>query len=91
MVVINTQRTTAIVIHNDGFKVTLVPMKGGKLSARSMPFESFREEWFETAYPLPKALASFQHHAEKRGASCEVVKGLTRLLNRDRWVVASLF
>lgn len=91
MVVINTQRTTAIVIRNDGFKVTLVPMKGGKLSARSMPFDNFREEWFETAYPLPKALETFQHHADKRGASGEVVKGLTRLQNRDRWVVASLF
>ena len=91
MVVINTQRTTAIVIRNDGFKVTLVPMKGGKLSARAMPIEYFREEWFEIAHPLLRALESFQHHADKRGASCEVVKGLTRLQNRDRWVVASLF
>ena len=91
MLVIDENRTTAIVIRNDGFNVTLVPLKSGKLSARSMPFGQFRQLWYETTYPLQKALATFQRHVARRGASGVVVKGLCRLQNRDRWVVASLF
>ena len=91
MLVIDDNRTTAMVIRNDGFSVTLVPLKGGKLSARSMPFARFRQDWYETGYPLLKALAAFQRHVARRGASDVVIKGLFRLQNRDRWVVASLF
>jgi len=91
MLVIDENRTTAIVIRNDGFSVTLVPLKNGKLSARSLPFTQFRQHWYETSYPLNKALATFQRHAARRGASGAVIKGLCRLQNRDRWVIASLF
>ena len=91
MLVIDDKRTTAIVIRNDGFHVTLVPLKPGKLSARSMPFAQFRHDWYETGYPLCKALATFLRHAARRGASHPVMRGLCRLQNRDRWVVASLF
>lgn len=91
MLVIDENRTTAIVIRNDGFSVTLVPLKNGKLSVRSIPFVQFRQRWYETNYPLHKALATFQRHAARRGASGAVIKGLCRLQNRDRWVVASLF
>jgi len=91
MVVTNAQRTTAIVIRNDGDKVTLVPMKSGRLSARTLGFEEFREEWRETGYGLSLALTTFLAHVMKWGASLEVSKGLERLAARDRNVVASLF
>ena len=91
MLVIDENRTTAIVIRNDGFSVTLVPLKTGKLSARSIPFAQFRQNWYETSYPLNKALVTFQRHVARRGASGAVIKGLCRLQNRDRWVVDSLF
>lgn len=91
MLVIDENRTTAMVIRNDGFNVTLVPLKDGKLSARSISFAQFRQRWYETDYPLAKALAAFQGHVARLGASGVVVKGLIRLQNRDRWVVASLF
>jgi hypothetical protein len=91
MVVINGNRTTAIVIRNDGSKVTLVPMKSGKLSARTLAFEEFRKEWRETGYALATALTTFLSHMMKWGATGEVSRGLSRLAARDRWVVASLF
>lgn len=91
MVVMDRARTTAIVIRNDGMKVTLVPMKSGKLSARTVPFSDFRAEWSETGYALSQALTTFLAHVMKRGASLEVVKGLEKLAARDRFVVASLF
>lgn len=91
MVVINRGRTTAIVIRNDGVRVTLVPMKSGKLSARTMPFSEFRAEWTETGYALPLALTTFLAHVMKWGASLEVARGLEKLAARDRFVVASLF
>ena len=50
MVVINGQRTTAIVIRHRGDSVTLVPMKGGRLSARTVRFEEFRRDWKQTGY-----------------------------------------
>lgn len=91
MVVINHGRTTAIVIRNTGSKVTLVPMKSGKLSAKTMPFDEFRVEWSETGYALSQALTTFLAHVMKWGASLEVSKGLEKLAARDRFVVASLF
>lgn len=91
MVVTNTHRNTAIVIRNDGQKVTLVPMKSGKLSARTMSFAEFRREWRETGYALSLALTTFLSHVMKCGASQEASRGLEKLAARDRFVVASLF
>lgn len=91
MVVINGKRTTAIVIRHRGDSVTLVPMKSGKLSAKTVAFEEFRHEWKETGYALSQALTTFLAHIMKWGASLEVVKGLEKLAARDRFVVASLF
>lgn len=91
MVVTNNNRTTAIVIRNDGRKVTLVPMKSGRLSARTLAFEDFRREWRETGYSLGQALSTFLAHVMKWGASVEAAKGLQKLVARDRWVVAPLF
>lgn len=90
MVVTNCHRTTAIVIRNDGAHVTLVPMKGGKLFALSLTFSEFRSEWAETDYALERALDTFLAHAQERGASAEVMRGLNRLQQRDA-VCASLF
>lgn len=91
MVVINRHRTTAIVIRHRGDSVTLVPMKSGRLSARTVGFEEFRNEWRETGYALSQALTTFLAHIMKRGASLEVARGLEKLAARDRFVVASLF
>lgn len=91
MVVINTLRSTAIVIRNDGRKVTLVPMNSGKLTARTMSFTEFRAEWRETGYALSLALTTFLSHVMKWGASLEAARGLEKLAARDRFVVASLF
>lgn len=83
MVVTNHNRTNAIVIRYDGPTVTLVPMRGGKLLACTIPFGEFRTEWQETGYELDKALEIFLEHAVQEGASTEVVKGLTKLKARD--------
>lgn len=91
MVVTNSQRSTAIVIRNDGQRVMLVPMKSGKLSARTVSFAEFRNEWRETGYALSIALTTFLSHIMKWGASIEARRGLERLAARDRFVVASLF
>jgi len=91
LVVTNSHRTTAIVVRNAGGKVTLVPMKSGKLAAQTLSFAEFLAEWHETDYALPKALDSFMHHAAEQGATAEAAKGLARLRTRDSCVVASLF
>ncbi len=91
MVVINNQRSTAIVIRNDGHKVTMVPMKSGKLSACTVSFNEFRADWQETGYALSLALTTFLSHIMKWGASLEVSRGLEKLAARDRFVVSSLF
>ena len=91
MVVINGKRTTAIVIRHKGDSVTLVPMKSGRLSAKTVAFDEFRREWTETGYALSQALTTFLTHCMKWGASLEVTKGLERLAARDRFVVGSLF
>jgi len=91
MVVTDCSRNTAIVIRNDGRKVTLVPMKSGRLSARTISFDDFRHDWRETGYALSMALSTFFAHVMKWGASLEVTKGLEKLAARDRFVVGSLF
>ena len=91
VVVTNAQRSTAIVIRNDGHKVTLVLMKSGKLSARTVSFTEFRANWQETGYALSVALTTFLSHIVKWGASLEATRGLEKLAARDRFVVASLF
>ncbi|HTZ00383.1 MAG TPA: hypothetical protein VMB75_11125, partial [Rhodocyclaceae bacterium] len=83
MVVTNNHRTTAIVIRYGRDQVTLVPMKGGKLFAETLSFDEFRESWSEVDYALEKALDTFLAHAQERGASAEVVRGLVRLQQRD--------
>ncbi|MCU0841611.1 MAG: DUF2795 domain-containing protein [Thiobacillaceae bacterium] len=90
MIVTNRHRVTAIVIRHDGATVTLVPMKGGKLSARRLPHWQFARDWREAPYSLAHALARFLRHARQQGASQEVIMGLERLERRDRCVVASL-
>lgn len=91
MIVINRNRTTAIVIRHRGDNVTLVPMKSGRLSARTVSFAEFRRDWNETGYALAQGLTTFLAHIMKWGGSLEVVKGLEKLAARDRFVVASLF
>ncbi len=91
MVVINQTRTTAIVIRTRGDKVTLVPMRGGRLAARTLSFTEFRQEWREVGYSLAQALTTFLAHVMKWGASTEVTRGLARLAARDRFVVSPLF
>jgi hypothetical protein len=91
MVVTDCSRNTAIVIRNDGRKVTLVPMKSGRLKARTISFDEFRQNWRETGYALSMALSTFFAHVMKWGASLEVTKGLEKLAARDRFVVGSLF
>jgi hypothetical protein len=91
MVVTNSSRTTAIVIRNDGQKVVLVPMRGGKLSAKALGFDEFRRDWTESGYALSQALTTFLAHVMKWGASLEVTRGLEKLAARDRYVIASLF
>jgi hypothetical protein len=91
VVVTNNQRSTAIVIRNDGRKVTLVQMKSGKLAARTLSFNEFRTDWQETGYALSLALTTFLSHIMKWGASLEATRGLEKLAARDRFVVAPLF
>ena len=91
MIVINGKRTTAIVIRRRDDRVTLVPMKSGRLSAKTVDFDEFRRNWRETGYALSQGLTTFLAHIMKWGASVEVVRGLEKLAARDRFVVASLF
>lgn len=91
VIVINGMRTTAVVIRRRGDNVTLVPMKSGRLSARTIGFDEFRREWTETGYALAQGLTTFLAHAMKWGASLEALRGLEKLAARDRFVVASLF
>ena len=90
MVVTNSSRTTALVIRNDGRRVTLVPMKSGKLAALTLGFDEFRRDWAEADYALARALETFTGHLREWGATVEVTKGLDRLAARDR-IVPSLF
>jgi hypothetical protein len=90
LVVVNSHRTTAIVVRNTAGKITLVPMKSGRLAAQTLSFAEFLAEWHEVDYPLPQALDNFMHHVAEQGATVGAVRGLERLLARDRFVT-SLF
>jgi len=90
VVVTNSSRTTALVIRNDGHQVTVVPMKSGKLSARTLSFSEFRSEWSETDYALAQALETFMGHVREWGATAEAARGLEKLEARDH-LVPSLF
>jgi hypothetical protein len=90
-VVINRQRTTAIVIRHDGRHVTLVPMKSGRLSATRLERERFDGEWWPMDYDLARALAFFLDHAARQGATRQAIDGLLRLEERAHRAVASLF
>ena len=91
MVVINSHRTTALVVRNAGGKITLVPMQSGRLKAQTLSFAEFLAEWHETDYALPRALDNFMRHAAAQGATAEVAKGLERLRERDCHFVGNLF
>lgn len=96
MVVTNHNHTNAIVIRIDNAMVTLVPMQDGKLSACTIPFTEFRQEWEEeSGDALDKALETFLQHIESQGASAEAAKGLARLKARlnlaHQFAVGNLF
>ena len=91
MIVLNAQRTTAIVIRHDGKQVRLAPMKSGKLSVERLTRQQFDAEWRPADYPLDKALAAFIKHAQEQGATAEALKGLQSLAQRDACVVQPLF
>lgn len=91
MVVSNSQHETAIVIRRDGLTVVFVRFKAGKLACERMTETMFREAWKESRYPLAETLDRFLAHAESHGSTQEALKGLTRLKERDRTVVANLF
>ena len=91
MIVINRERVLAVVIRHDGQRVTLVPMRRGKLTAQHLAVAEFNREWQPCAAPLAHTLETFQLHIASHGASREVASGLERLAARDQDVVASLF
>ena len=51
----------------------------------------FRETWRESHYPLQETIERFLEHARIHGCTQEAQKGLIRLQERDRAVVANLF
>ena len=91
MVVSNAQNETTIVIRRDGNTVVFVRFKTGKLACERLTETMFRDAWHESQYPLPQAIERFLEHASIHGGTQEALKGLTRLQERDRVVVASLF
>ena len=90
MIVIDNQRTTAVVIRNNGIQVTLVPMSDGKLVTKTLSFTEFRRDWVEADHLFKHTLDVFFQHAEQRGATGEAKRGLIRLRERDA-LVGSLF
>jgi len=91
MVVTNSQHETAIVIRRDGKTVVFVRFKAGKLGCERLTEMMFREAWQENQLSLSETIDRFLEHAETHGCSQEALAGLTRLKDRDRSVVASLF
>jgi hypothetical protein len=91
MVVTNSLHETAIVVRRDGQTVVFVRFKAGKLGCERLTETVFREAWHESHYPLQSAIERFLEHGKVHGATQEAIKGLTRLQERDRTVVASLF
>ena len=91
MVVANQHHETALVVRRDGRTVTLVRLRAGKLACERFDEIVFRDAWHETSYPLPETLERFLEHGRIHGATQEALKGLMRLQERDRTVIASLF
>ncbi|GHU32112.1 hypothetical protein AGMMS50256_21660 [Betaproteobacteria bacterium] len=91
MIVTNPQHETAIVVRRDGQTVTFVRLKTGKLGCERTTETMFREAWNESLYPLPETIERFLEHGRINGATQEAIRGLTRLQERDRVVVANLF
>ena len=91
MVIVNQQHETAVVVRRDGRTVVFVRLRKGKLACERVDEAAFRDLWHETPYPLPETIERFLEHGRIHGATQEALKGLTRLLDRDRTVIASLF
>lgn len=91
MLVWNAHRTTAIVIRHDGHNVRLVPMRSGRLLVQRTTRGQFDAEWQACEQPLEHALSVFIAHAQRQGASKEVLSGLETLAHRDDPVIAPLF
>jgi hypothetical protein len=91
MIVNNQLHETAIVVRRDGQTVTFIRLKTGKLGCEQMTETTFREAWNESPYPLLETIERFLEYGRINGATQEALKGLTRLQERDRAVVANLF
>ena len=91
MVVINTQHETAIAIRRDGQTAVFIRLKSGKLVCERLTEMQFRQQWQESSYPLQETLIRFLAHADAHGATQEARKGLQKLQDRDRRMVANLF
>lgn len=91
MVVINPQHETGIVVRRDGHTVALVRLGSGRLGCERLTEAAFRQTWQEVHYPLQETIDRFLDHGKIHGCTQEALKGLTRLQERDRTVVASLF
>jgi hypothetical protein len=91
MVVTTPQHETAIVVRRDGQTVVFVRFKAGKLGCERTTEAVFREAWHESHFPLQETIERFLEHGQAHGATQEAIKGLTRLQDRDRTVVANLF
>jgi hypothetical protein len=91
MIVSNQHHEVAIVVRRDGQTVCFVRLGAGKLACARMTETTFREAWRESPFPLPDTIERFLEHGRIHGATREAIKGLTRLLERDRAVIASLF
>lgn len=91
MVVTNSRHETAIVIRRDGQTVALIRLKTGKLACERLTETMFRMSWKENHGRLAEIIEQFLEHGRIHGMTQEALKGLTRLQERDRSVVASLF
>ena len=91
MVISNSQHETAVVVRRDGQTAVFVRFKAGRLSCERLTESVFRATWHESQYPLQETIERFLEHARIHGCTQEALKGLTRLQERDRTVVSSLF
>lgn len=91
MVITNSAHETAIVVRRDGQTVVFVRLQAGKLRCERLTEAEFRETWREAHYPLPETINRFLEHGRIHGGTQEAIRGLTKLKERDRTVVASLF
>ena len=91
MVVSNSQQEIAIVIRRDGQTVVFVRFKTGRLTCERLTEKMFRETWRESQHSLPATIERFLEHGKIHGCTQEALKGLAKLQERDRTVVASLF